>query len=87
MNRARLKLIGRMRPASLDDAPELATALVDADYGAVVERALIVEVEAFDWNCPQHITPRYTIAELTPTLDALKARIAELERELAGSAR
>lgn len=83
VNRARLKLIGRMRPVSLTDAPDLGAALIDEDYGAVVERGLVVEVEAFDWNCPQHITPRYTLAELAPTLDGLKRRITELERRLA----
>lgn len=83
VNRVRLKLIGRMRPVSLTDAPDLGAALIDEDYGAVVERGLVVEVEAFDWNCPQHITPRYTLAELAPTLDGLKRRIAELERRLA----
>ena len=85
VNRARLKLIGRMRAVSLADAPELQVALVDEDYGAVVERGLVIDVEAFDWNCPQHITPRYTLAELEPALDTLKRRIAELERQLAES--
>lgn len=85
VNRARLKLIGRMRAVSLADAPELQAALVDEDYGAVVERGLVIDVEAFDWNCPQHITPRYTLAELEPALDTLKRRIAELERQLAES--
>ena len=85
VNRARLKLLGRMRAVSLADAPGLQAALVDEDYGAVVERGLVVEVEAFDWNCPQHITPRYTLAELEPALDTLKRRIAELEGQLAES--
>ncbi len=85
VNRARLKLIGRMRPVSLADAPDLQAALVDEDYGAVVERGLVIDIEAFDWNCPQHITPRYTLAELEPALDTLKGRIAELERLLAES--
>ncbi len=83
VNRARLKLIGRMQAVALTDAPDLAAALIDEDYGAVVERGLVIEVEAFDWNCPQHITPRYTLAELAPTLDGLKQRIVELERRLA----
>lgn len=82
-NRARLKLIGRMRAVSLADAPDLRALLIDEDYGAVVERGLLIEVEAFDWNCPQHITPRYTLAELEPAFDTLKHRIAELERQLA----
>ena len=81
--RARLKLLGRVRKVDLAEAPDLAKALVDADYGAKVERGLIIDVEAFDWNCPQHITPRFTTAEIEPSIAALKTRIAELEAEVA----
>jgi hypothetical protein len=49
--RARLKLLGRARVVELTDAPELAAALTDQNYGAKVERGLIIDVEAFDWNC------------------------------------
>ena len=80
--RARLKLLGRVRKADLAEAPDLAAALVDEDYGATVERGLIIDVEAFDWNCPQHITPRFTMAEIEPSIAALKTRIAELEAEI-----
>lgn len=80
--RARLKLLGRVRQVSLTDAPDLAAALLDSDYAAKVERGLLVDVEAYDWNCPQHITPRFSVAELAPSIEALKARIAELEGEL-----
>ncbi|MDZ4840885.1 MAG: pyridoxamine 5'-phosphate oxidase family protein [Hyphomicrobium aestuarii] len=82
VRRARLKLLGRVRAIDLAEAPELSAALVDQDYGAKIERGLIIDVEAIDWNCPQHITPRFTTAELTPTIEALKARIAELEAEI-----
>lgn len=84
--RTRLKLLGRARTINLGIEPSLARALVDTDYDVRVERGLIIEIEAFDWNCPQHITPRYTIEEITPAIDALKARIAELEAELARGA-
>jgi uncharacterized protein len=36
----------------------------------------------FDWNCPQYITPRYTVAEIEESIAPLKARIAELEQQL-----
>jgi predicted pyridoxine 5'-phosphate oxidase superfamily flavin-nucleotide-binding protein len=72
-NQRRLKVYGRMRSAEL--AGVAAEALVDPDYGAKVERILLVEVEAFDWNCPQHITPRFTAAELAPTLQAMRAQL------------
>jgi uncharacterized protein len=81
--RARLKLLGRARTVDLSEAPDLAAALIDPSYNAKVERGLIIDVEAFDWNCPQHITPRFTLAEIEPSVAALKARIAELEAELA----
>jgi hypothetical protein len=50
---------------------------------AAVERALLIEVAAFDWNCPQHITPRYSEAEVAAAVAPLQARIAELEARLA----
>jgi len=80
-HRRRLKIYGRMRPIEADDP--LASALADPDYGAQAERGLLVRVEAFDWNCPQHITPRFTAEELAPVIDALTTRIAELEGERA----
>lgn len=80
--RARLKLLGRLNVLAADDAPELAAHLIDPDYKAKVERLIVVEVEAFDWNCPQHITPRFAQAEISPTIEALKSRIAALEAEL-----
>jgi uncharacterized protein len=80
--RARLKILGRVRAVDLVEAPELAARLVNADYDARVERGLIVDVDAFDWNCPQHITPRFTLAELAPSIDALQARIGELEAQV-----
>ncbi len=60
--RLRLKLFARaaVRPMTA----ELYDQLVDPDYKAVVERAYVFRVEAFDWNCPQHITPRFTVEEL-----------------------
>lgn len=81
--RARLKLLGHVRSVGLEDAPDLAAALTDEGYGAKVERGFVVDVMSYDWNCPQHITPRFTLAELAPSLDAMKARIAELEADLA----
>jgi hypothetical protein len=53
------------------------------DYRARIERAFLITVEGFDWNCPQHITERYTREEMDAATAPLSARIAELEAELA----
>lgn len=77
-NKARLKLFGRARIVGLDDEETLSRLEVP-DYRAPVERGFVITVEGFDWNCPKHITPRYTEADIAPTIAALKARISELE--------
>jgi uncharacterized protein len=60
-NRARLKLLGRV---SISEDPSLIERLRVDGYRARVERAMLIRVEAFDWNCPAHITPRFSAAEL-----------------------
>ena len=45
------------------------------------ERAILLHLEAFDWNCPQHITPRFTIAEVAAGVQSLRTRLAALEAE------
>ncbi len=80
-NRQRLKIFGHARVAYAEDEPELVAQLSLPDYDAVVQRAVTVSVTAFDWNCPQHITPRYTAAELEPALTAMRQRIRHLEDE------
>jgi predicted pyridoxine 5'-phosphate oxidase superfamily flavin-nucleotide-binding protein len=60
----RLKIFGRLHFVDAAEDPELAARLSVADHPGTVERAALITVEAFDWNCPQHITPRFTEAEL-----------------------
>lgn len=62
--RQRLKVMARAKIFDADERPDLVEKLGDPDYPARVERVVLFEVEAFDWNCPQHITPRYTEAEI-----------------------
>lgn len=62
-NRRRLKLLGRARILDIEEHSEAIARLELPDYRAHVERGILIEVEAFDWNCPQHIVPRYTEAE------------------------
>ena len=52
------------------------------DYKAKVERVMILHIQAFDWNCPQHITPRYTIEELRLMNAPLNEHIESLEAEI-----
>ena len=59
----RLKIFGRVRIVAAKDDPGLMAHLCTPGYPARIERALVVDVQAFDWNCPQHITLRYTAAE------------------------
>jgi len=63
-NRRRLKILGHMRVENAYTAPPEDLAAVElADYSAQVERIVYIDVAAFDWNCPQHITQRYTESE------------------------
>lgn len=82
-NKRRLKLIGH---AHTSDDPADIAALIVPGYAADPERAFLIDVIGFDWNCPQHITARFTEAEIArgtrPLLDELaqlRARVAELE--------
>jgi predicted pyridoxine 5'-phosphate oxidase superfamily flavin-nucleotide-binding protein len=78
-NRRRLKIWGRARIVHTDEAPELLAQLEVPSYRARVERGIIVRVEAYDWNCPQHITRRFSEAEVERMLEEHTALIAALE--------
>lgn len=81
--RRRLKILGRARTVAAGDVdPRLRARIEQADYGAVVERLVLIEVEGYDWNCSQHITPRYTQGELDERMQPLQARLALLETRL-----
>ncbi|MGD9542356.1 MAG: pyridoxamine 5'-phosphate oxidase family protein [Methylocystis sp.] len=80
-NKTRLKLFGRAKIIDLKDQ-ELLSRLEIPDYRARIERGFIIAVEAFDWNCPQHITERYTLDEVRALTTPLTTRIAELEARL-----
>jgi ferredoxin-NADP reductase/predicted pyridoxine 5'-phosphate oxidase superfamily flavin-nucleotide-binding protein len=71
VNRRRLKMLGRVQVVGPDEAGIL-TRLEDADYAAQVEGGFLIRVEAFDWNCPQHIIPRFTDAEVGGLLEELR---------------
>ena len=79
--RRRLKLYARVEVRDLTAEPELASLLTLGDCRGVPERAFLLHLEAFDWNCPRHITPRFTEAEIAAASAPLNARLAELEAE------
>src|SRR5262249_8322233 len=55
--RSRLKILGHAEVHEGADAQELIGELSDPGVRALVERVIVIRVEAFDWNCQQHITP------------------------------
>lgn len=77
-NSARIKLLGRAR---LTEDLDTINRLRDADYQAKVERAVVITVEAFDWNCPQHLPMRLTMEELQPMLAPFQQELAQLRAE------
>jgi uncharacterized protein len=81
--RTRLKLLGHARVLDAREHPELLDQLVPEPLRSKVERLFLIKVIAYDWNCPQYITPRFTVAEMEKYVAPLKARIAELEAQLA----
>ena len=80
-NRARLKILGHVEVKDLKDDPDLAAKLAVPGYKAKVERAMLIHLQNFDWNCPQHITPRFTQAELEPALAPIRKRLIDLQQE------
>ncbi len=77
-NRRRLKVWGRAKLVNIEDDPELVTQLHDESYRARPQRAVIITIEAFDWNCPQHIPQRMTLEELEDHLAPLYDELADL---------
>ena len=82
-NRRRLKLWCKARVVDADDDPALMAQLENPAYRARIERAIVLHVNAFDWNCPQHITPRFSAAEYHAELAPLQAELARLRQQLA----
>jgi predicted pyridoxine 5'-phosphate oxidase superfamily flavin-nucleotide-binding protein len=80
-NRRRLKIFAHIEARELAADPALAERLVLPGYKAKPERAIVLHLKAFDWNCPQHITPRFTHAELETALRPVRLRLEDLEAE------
>jgi predicted pyridoxine 5'-phosphate oxidase superfamily flavin-nucleotide-binding protein len=80
-HRARLKILAHASVVTEADSPETLRKLIVPSYQAHVERGLVLKVDGFDWNCPQHITPRFTEEEVQEAASPLLARIEALEHE------
>ena len=81
-SQSRLKILGHAEVHEDDDqARQLIEMLRMPGEKSPTERAILIHVEAFDWNCTQHITPRYTQEELNSAIEPVQRRIEELERE------
>lgn len=81
VHRRRLKVFGHARVVDAGDDPTLLETFTDLDYDATVERVVLVTVEAYDWNCPQHITARFTAADIEPHITPLRRQLSELQAE------
>ncbi len=80
-HRARLKIYAHVEIVAFDADPVLSKLVTIPDYRAKAERIFRLRLEAFDWNCPQHITPRFTEVEVAEAVRPLQQRLAQLEAE------
>ncbi|MFC4019086.1 pyridoxamine 5'-phosphate oxidase family protein [Micromonospora sp. GCM10011542] len=82
-HRQRLKIIGTARVIDVrDDVPDdLLDRLRTPGQTGTVERLITVDVHGYDWNCPQHITPRFSEAELAEVLTPVRDELAHLRAE------
>jgi predicted pyridoxine 5'-phosphate oxidase superfamily flavin-nucleotide-binding protein len=80
-NKDRLKLVGHARSIELADDPALVTSLMPEGYRAVPERAFLIDVIGWEWNCSQHITARFTEAEISAAIQPMAAELNQLRAE------
>lgn len=81
-NQTRLKIFTRVSVVEAKDDAELVEKLTMPSYKAKIERVMILHVEAFDWNCPQHITQRFTLEEIRRMNAPLYEHIEKMEKEI-----
>lgn len=79
---ARLKIYARAEIVELHENPSLYKFLTFEDYHSRPERMMLLHVEAYDWNCPQHITQRFTVDEIEESLAQQREYVRKLEQEL-----
>ena len=80
-NSRRVKILGRARLVEGVDNPALVARLHDDSYKARPERAVVIDVEGFDWNCPAHLPVRLTMEEMEPILAPFQQELGQLRAE------
>lgn len=80
--RTRLKILAKAEIVEMKDDPKLFDLLDLNEYKFKPERMMVLHVEAYDWNCPQHITPRYTVENIEDAFASQREHIAKLEAEV-----
>ena len=80
--RARLKLYAEASLVNLNENPELYDFLRPQDYKFKPEQMMVFKISAYDWNCPQHIVPKYSTEEVREILEPQKKYIESLEAEI-----
>jgi uncharacterized protein len=78
---ARLKILGKVKTFEGPEAAEWLDRVREPGDKSVIERVFVIHVEAFDWNCQQHITPRYSVEELRDGMKDIEKRMQTLEQE------
>jgi uncharacterized protein len=79
--RLRLKILGHTEIFEGDKTKQWLEKVRDPEYKATTERVYVIRVKAFDWNCSQHIIPRFTEKEIREVLGPVEKHVHELERE------
>ncbi|MFI8348707.1 hypothetical protein [Streptomyces sp. NPDC085596] len=82
-NPTRLKIFGRAETRDPAEFPELHEKLADPHTDGPLEQLMVIRVEGLFWNCPKHITPRYSEAELAEALEPVRERLRMLAEEKA----
>ncbi|HEX6565615.1 MAG TPA: pyridoxamine 5'-phosphate oxidase family protein [Chthoniobacterales bacterium] len=81
--RARLKIFGNAKLVEGDSVPYALREIENEPGATNIERGVIIQVEAFHWNCPKYIVPRFTEAQVRTVIDPLVKKIKDLEAQLA----
>lgn len=81
-SRTRLKILAKAEIVELKNDPELFASLDLSEYKFRPERMMVFHIEAYDWNCPQHITPRYTVEDIETAFASQRELISKMEAEI-----